>query len=73
MTKYLTPVNVKLGKKVYYLLDTPGFEDTEGPIIDIINGHGVIKALKKAKSVRIVIVMSSKSMGKRLDKLADLT
>jgi hypothetical protein len=57
--------------KEYILIDSPGFEDTEGPIMDIVNG--VIAALKTARSVKPVIVFNYKSIGARLEKMRKLT
>ncbi|ETN98121.1 hypothetical protein RFI_39396, partial [Reticulomyxa filosa] len=61
-TKYITavPVNLKelgvLSKKLdnIVLCDTPGFEDTNGPEVDVANCIGVIKALQTCKSVKPV-------------------
>lgn len=38
VTKYLTSVHVTSEDENYILLDTPGFKDTEGAIVDIVNG-----------------------------------
>ncbi|ETO00533.1 hypothetical protein RFI_36907, partial [Reticulomyxa filosa] len=61
-TKYITAVpislkelgvlSIKLDKVV--LCDTPGFEDTNGPEVDVANGIGIIKALQTCKSVKPV-------------------
>jgi hypothetical protein len=45
--------------------DTPGFEDTNGPEVDVANGIGVVEAVKQAKSVRPLILFSKMSMGDR--------
>ena len=59
--------------KEYILIDSPGFEDTEGPLMDIVNGISVIAALKTARSVKPVIVFNYKSIGARLEKMRKLT
>ncbi|CAF4958277.1 unnamed protein product [Rotaria sp. Silwood1] len=48
-----------------WVCDSPGFEDTSGPEVDIANGLGMIKAIKGCKSVRPVILFSYKSIGDR--------
>ena len=45
--------------------DTPGFEDTNGPEVDVANGISVVEAVRQAKSVRPVILFSKMSMGDR--------
>lgn len=47
------------------ICDTPGFEDTNGPEVDVANGLGVVEAVHGAKSVRPVILISNKSVGDR--------
>lgn len=51
------------------LCDTPGFEDTSGPEVDIPNGIGIVTAAKKCRSVRPVALLSSKSIGDRSEGL----
>ncbi len=41
-----------------YLVDTAGFEDTDGPERDIANGIGNVEALKGCRNVRPVILFS---------------
>ena len=45
------------------MCDTPGFEDTNGPEVDISNGIGIKKAINQCKSVRPVVLISGKSIG----------
>ncbi|ETO02742.1 hypothetical protein RFI_34671, partial [Reticulomyxa filosa] len=64
-TKYITaiPINLKeLGVRStkldnVVLCDTPGFEDTNGPEVDVANGIGIIKALQTCKSVKPVVLI----------------
>jgi hypothetical protein len=44
------------------ICDTPGFGDTKGVEMEIANGLGIIHALKKAKSVRPVLVFDREGM-----------
>ncbi|ETN98286.1 hypothetical protein RFI_39224, partial [Reticulomyxa filosa] len=60
-TKYITaiPINLKelsVRSKLdnIVLCDTPGFEDTNGPEVDVANGIGIIKALQTCKTVKPV-------------------
>eukprot|EP01084_Bolivina_argentea_P304615 526122_1 len=41
-------------KKILWV-DSPGFEDTAGPEVNMANGIGTIRALKKAKKVKVII------------------
>ncbi|ETN99689.1 hypothetical protein RFI_37781, partial [Reticulomyxa filosa] len=60
-TRYITavPINLK-GMNLLVdidnvvLCDTPGFEDTSGPEVDVANGIGIIQALHNCKSVKPV-------------------
>ncbi|CAF3762063.1 unnamed protein product, partial [Rotaria sp. Silwood1] len=52
ITRYINPVTVNLkdigerGDTSIILCDSPGFEDTSGPEVDIANGVGIVKAIK---------------------------
>ena len=48
-----------------YLLDTPGFKDTEGSIMDLSNTFGTASAIKSLKYARFVILLSGKDQGSR--------
>lgn len=50
--------------------DTPGFEDTRGPELNIANSLGIVNSIKQTKSVRPMIVFSEKDMGDRLQGLS---
>ena len=81
-TRYIAPVSVQLKDilgahetGVLTLCDAPGFGDTAGPEVDIANSIGVIEALKKAKSVKILALLSLKDLGSRgqgVEKLAHI-
>jgi len=77
-TRYVTaiPVNFKevgLHKKGGIVIcDTPGFDDTRGPEVDVANGIGLIRAISKSKSVRLVILISGQGMGDKCDGLRDI-
>lgn len=77
-TKYITPVRVNfkdvdaLSRGSIILCDTPGFEDTNGPEVDIANGIGMVRAIKECKDVRPVILMSFKNIGDRYEGLKNL-
>ena len=47
------------------LCDTPGFEDTDGPELDIANGLGVIAAVRRCRSVRPVVLVGKLDEGMR--------
>jgi hypothetical protein len=54
------------------ICDTPGFEDTNGPEVDVANGLGVVEAVRKSKSVRPVVLISNKSVGDRGELIKSL-
>ncbi|KAL4441131.1 hypothetical protein ABPG74_002081 [Tetrahymena malaccensis] len=70
-TRFITPVNINfkdlsMSKNGSIILcDSPSFDDTAGPEVDIANGLGIVEAIKLCKSVRPVILLSFKSMGDR--------
>ena len=63
-TKHISVVNLKKYKEIF-LCDTPGFDNTNGPEVNIANTIGINLLVTKAKSVRPVILISSKSIGDR--------
>ncbi|CAF3535937.1 unnamed protein product [Rotaria sp. Silwood1] len=77
-TRYITTVTVNF-KHIggftdgdIILCDTPGFEDTNGPEVDIANGIGVVRAVKGCKSVKPVVLISYKSIGDRCRGVKEL-
>lgn len=78
-TRCITPVTVKFEEVglihpgSIILCDTPGFEDTNGPEVDIANGISIVRAIQKCKSVKPVVLVSYKSIGDRFQGLKDLT
>ncbi|CAF3967980.1 unnamed protein product, partial [Rotaria sordida] len=78
-TRCITPVSVNFkdvgghDDYIFVLCDSPGFEDTSGPEVDIANCVSIVKAIKGCKSVKLVVVLSYKSMGDRLGGLKNLT
>jgi len=78
-TRYVTAIPVSLRKVGVnkngdiIICDTPGFDDTSGPEVDVANGIGLIRAISKSKSVRPVILISALSVGDRLQGLRSLT
>ena len=63
-TRYLTPIQIKLGElgslhdRNVTLVDSPGAEDTESYEVDISNMLGIVEAINLAKSVRPIIIVS---------------
>ena len=56
------------------LCDTPGFEDTNGPEVDIANSIGIVKMMQNCKTVRPVILISSNDYNyARMQGLKNLT
>ncbi|ETO02428.1 hypothetical protein RFI_35008, partial [Reticulomyxa filosa] len=78
-TQYITAVPINLKKmgvttemKTVVLCDTPGFEDTNGPEVDVANGIGIIRALQHCKRVKPVVVISAEALGYRLSCVKEL-
>ena len=55
-----------------WLVDCPGFEDTDGAEIDISNGLSISSAVKRTRSVRVVVAVSEKGLGDRLQGVESL-
>jgi hypothetical protein len=73
VTKVVRAVTSTLSdNKKVVLVDTPGFNDTEGVEYDIANGWGVVRAIRQAKSVRPVLVINAESLGDRFRSLSDV-
>lgn len=70
-TRYISAVSVDYTdefdskQRSIMVCDTPGFDDTNGPEVDVANGVGVVAAVQQCKSVRPVVLISSKSVGDR--------
>jgi len=70
-TRYLHLVDIDLRKVLkddleeerMFLCDSPGFGDSRSAEIDIANGVGVVDAIRQAKSVKIVVLLSINSFG----------
>ena len=75
-TKYLCAMDVNLNSdnsdKKITLCDTPGFGDTAGPEVDIANSIGLFSSIAKAKTLKIVVVISENGIGDRGESLTDL-
>ncbi|EAR88872.3 hypothetical protein TTHERM_00263680 (macronuclear) [Tetrahymena thermophila SB210] len=70
-TRFITPVNINfkdlnmVSSDSIILCDSPGFDVISGPEVDIANGLGIVKVIKKCRSVRPVILLSFESQGDR--------
>eukprot|EP01084_Bolivina_argentea_P258927 436713_1 len=83
-TKFITAIPVNLNecgvdswdddsKTDIMLCDTPGFFDTDGAEMDVANGLGIINAVKKAKSVRILVTIDWRAgIGNKMQSLKTL-
>ena len=78
-TRFIIPISVDLSGVVasrsdsIIICDTPGFDDTNGPEVDIANGISIIRAIRECKSVRPVVLVSYKGIGDRFEGLKNLT
>ncbi|CAM2727660.1 unnamed protein product [Rotaria socialis] len=77
-TRFITPVTVRcedmgvLHPGSVILCDTPGFEDTNGPEVDIANGISIVRAIRQCKTVKPVVLVSYRSIGDRFEGLKKL-
>ena len=80
-TRYVHPVVIPLADLVpgetgfIIYCDAPGFEDTSGPEVDIANSIGVIEAIGKCKSVKLLALSNYEGIGERgqgIQKLAHI-
>jgi hypothetical protein len=56
-TSSIIAIEISVDGKTYWILDTPGFGDTRGHVIDLVNGYMIGKAMQSARSVRPVLLM----------------
>jgi hypothetical protein len=59
-----------LYRQTLVICDTPGFGDSAGVEVDIANGIGMINALHRARSVRVVVILPYDSLTK--DRMSGL-
>jgi GTPase SAR1 family protein len=75
VTKYVSAIQINLKKYEYdeiiYLVDTPGFFDSGGVVVDACNSLSTIEVLGTANSIRFGFVFNYKSWGKRADAFKD--
>lgn len=56
------------------ICDTPGFGDSDGVEVDIANNIGVIRAIRGASSVRVIVILPYHSLiGDRMDGLIKMS
>lgn len=76
VTKILHPVEIELNSgrnKHILLVDTPGFNNTEGPCVDIINGINIIDAIRSASSVKPIIILRMLNLGGRCEGIKEIS
>ncbi|CAG9315972.1 unnamed protein product [Blepharisma stoltei] len=73
-TRYITlvPINIKDSQETIFLCDTPGLLDTSGAEVDIANTISIVEYVKKCRSVRPLILLSSKTEGDRFEGVKKL-
>eukprot|EP00977_Amphora_coffeiformis_P023862 scaffold14619_cov146-Amphora_coffeaeformis.AAC.2 len=66
VTKTIQAKTIRLkSNKDVVICDTPGFEDTEGVEVEIANSCGLIRALRRARSVKPILVLNAETMSDR--------
>lgn len=58
--------------KDVFLVDTPGFNDTRGSIMDIANTFGTTRAVRSLKSARFVILFCGKDEKSRSEGIIQM-
>ncbi|CAG9315978.1 unnamed protein product [Blepharisma stoltei] len=73
-TRYISiiPININSPQDDAFICDTPGLMDTNGAEVDIANTIGIVKCVRKCKSVRPLILISSKAEGDRFEGVKKL-
>lgn len=75
VTKYVSAIPMELAdygySKEIYLVDTPGFFDTGGLVVDACNSLSTIDVLGTASSIRFGFIFNYKAWGKRADAFRD--
>ena len=75
VTKYVSAIQINLKKydydEIIYLVDTPGFFDSGGVVVDACNSLSTIEVLGTANSIRFGFVFNYKSWGKKADAFKD--
>jgi hypothetical protein len=78
VTKCVQCVEVRLprtgfkeAEECLIICDSPGFDDSDGVEADIANGLGIVQAIRRAKSVKPVLVLSKEGMGSRFEGAAN--
>lgn len=77
-TRNIIPVIIELDRsqgyseKMAIFCDSPGFEDTNGPEIDIANSIAIQKAIEVCKGIKPIVV-TSKLVGDRFQGLSELS
>nr|XP_047142448.1 reticulocyte-binding protein homolog 1 [Hydra vulgaris] len=74
-TKHINPIQINLkdvNGNFITLCDSPGFSDTTGPEVDIVNSINTTEVISNCKSVRPVILMSCENQGGRSEGIVEM-
>lgn len=78
-TRFLAAVPVMLSdipgcdiRKEIVLIDAPGYGDLSGAEMDVANTKNVIDSMQRLRSVKILVLISKKTIGNRLEGLLEL-
>ncbi|RNA15557.1 helicase carboxy-terminal domain [Brachionus plicatilis] len=75
-TRFILPIDINLERinRTDYITicDTPGFNDSAGAEVDIANTFGIVKAIRCCQSVRLVVLISRRSLGDRYDGIIEI-
>ena len=82
VTRYISSVPLPLqgimrrGSDIHnnrmYICDTPGFDDSSGAEVDVANGIGIVKAVRRANRVKILLVICEGDLEHRCKGLKQL-
>ncbi|XP_065663253.1 repetitive organellar protein-like isoform X2 [Hydra vulgaris] len=74
-TKHINSIQIKLEdneNSFITLCDSPGFSDTTGPEVDIVNSINTTEVISRSKSVRPVILMNIENQGGRSEGIVKM-
>jgi hypothetical protein len=70
-TYSINPLDIVFRQQKSTVCDTPGYKDNRGLEFALANGLGVMEAVRRCRSVRLVFVVSMNSTGDRMDELIE--
>ena len=72
ITRFINPIKVTFQNKddfteTVFIVDTPGFGDTQGHEVDISNSIGIIRSVSKTNKVYPLVIFNKQNQGGRCE------